>query len=60
MRTEIRSPRTVSIIARSCGQCHEGIEVFKINNIEREIVGAKKGPLIIFGDAHYQFNKKEL
>ena len=40
MRTEIRSPRTVSIIARSCGQCHEGIEVFKINNIETKITGA--------------------
>ena len=40
MRTEIRSPRTVSIIARSYGQCHKGIEVFKVNNIETKITGA--------------------
>ena len=40
MRTEIRSPRTVSIITRSHGQCHEGVEVFEVDNIKTKIIGA--------------------
>ena len=60
IKIEIARLKTISIIARLYRQFHKNIEVSKVNNIEKEIVGAKKGPLIIFGDAHYQFNKKEL
>ena len=40
IRIEIRSPRTISIIARSCGQCHEGVKVFEVDNIKTKIIGA--------------------
>ena len=39
MRAEIRSPRTVSMITRSYGQCHKSEEVSKVDNIERKISG---------------------
>ena len=39
IRTEIRSPRTVSMITRSCGQCYKSKEVSKVDNIERKISG---------------------
>ena len=40
IRTEIRSPRTVSMIARLYEQCCENAEVFKVDNIKRKITGA--------------------
>ena len=43
IRTEIRSPRTVNMITSSCGQCHKGTEVSKVNNIKRKITCAMQG-----------------
>ena len=40
IRTEIRSPRTVSMITRLYEQCCENAEVFKVDNIKRKITGA--------------------
>ena len=52
MRTEIRHPKTVSIITRLCRQCYKSVEVSKVNNIERRIAGVAQEPLRILRGVH--------
>ena len=52
MRIEIRHSKTVSIITRLCGQCYKSVEVSKVNNIKRRIVGVAQGPLRILRGVH--------
>ena len=60
MRTEIRSLRTVSMIARLRRQSHKGSEVSKVNNVERKISGAVQGPPKTFRYTCHRCNEKEL
>ena len=53
IKTEIRSLRTVSMIARLCRQCCESAEVSKVNNIERKIVGTTQGLPRMFGGMYH-------
>ena len=53
MRTEIRSLRTISIIARLCGQCCKGAEVSKVDNIERKIAGSTQELPRTFGGTYH-------
>ena len=53
MRTEIRSPKTMSMIARLHWQCREGAEVSKVDNIKRKIVGVVQGPLRTFRGTYH-------
>ena len=49
IRIEIRSLRTISIIARLYRQCCKGTEVSKIDNVERNIISVIQGLLRTFG-----------
>ena len=53
IKTEIRSLRTVSMIARLCRQCCKSAEVSKVNNIERKIVGTTQGLPRMFGGMYH-------
>ena len=53
MRTEIRSPKTMSIIVKLHWQCREGAKVSKVNNIKRKIVGVVQGPLRTFRGTYH-------
>ena len=53
MRTEIRSPKTVSIISRLYRQYHEGVEVSKVDNVKRMITSVVQRPPRTFGGAHH-------